>query len=113
MAGFLNSGLVAEFSDRVIATDLPALQVARRAEVVAFTERRIDGLPTPMKLGVGAVALFVGGLGRVVGPNRLVAFIAGRPLPVLGDYVRLIRSLAYAYVWENWPSTAPDGGAVD
>lgn len=113
MIGFPPARLVAEFSDRVIANDFPALPAARRADVVAFAGRRIDGLPTPMKVGVGAVAVLVGGLSRIVGPTRLVRFIARRPLPVVGDYMRLVRALGYAYVWENWPSTASDGSAVD
>ena len=33
------------------------------------------------------------------------------PLPLLGEYVRLIRSLGYAYVWETWPQTRPTGAA--
>lgn len=76
---------------------------------MAFAGRRIAGLPTPMRLGVGVVALVVEGVGRLVGPARLTATLARRPLPVLGEYVRLVRSLAYAYVWETWPDTAPDG----
>ena len=43
------------------------------------------------------------------GPTRVTAFVAGRPVPVLGDYVRLLRTLAYTYVWERWPDTDPDG----
>lgn len=113
MAGFPPARLVAEFSDRVIANDLPGLPAAKRARVVAFTGRRIAGLPTPMKVGVGIAAVVVGVIGRVVGPSRAAAFLARHPLPVLGDYVRLVRSLSYAYVWETWPSTSPDGGAVD
>ena len=31
---------------------------------------------------------------------------------MLGEYVRLVRSLAYAYVWETWPDTAPDGAPM-
>ena len=32
------------------------------------------------------------------------------PLPFVSEYPRLIRSLAFAYVWERWPDTKPDGG---
>jgi len=113
MAAFPPARLVADFSDHVIAADLPALPAERRADVVAFAGRRIAGLPSPMKLGVGIVALVVGGLGRVVGMERLAGLLARRPLPVFGDYVRLVRSLSFAYVWETWPSTAADGSPVD
>lgn len=103
--------LVAEFSDGVLAADLPGLPPQRRAQTAAFTERRIAGLPSPMKLGVGAVAIAVGAVGRLVGTARLAHILARHPLPILGDYVRLVRSLGYAYVWETWPSTAADGSA--
>lgn len=113
MPGFPLARLVAEFSDRVIANDLPALPAAKRADVVAFAGRRIAGLPTPMKLGVGIVAVMVGGVGRIVGLTRLTALVVRRPIPLVGDYVRLIRSLSYAYVWETWPTTGPDGSGGD
>ena len=102
-------GSIARFSDHVVAHDLPALPADRRAETVAFAGRRIALLPSPMKLGVGAVAIIVDGLGQLVGLGRLVGLLASRPLPLLGEYVRLVRSLAYAYVWDTWPDTEPDG----
>jgi len=112
MPTFPPHGLIAEFCDELVAHDLPDLPTDRRAEVVAFTLRRIAGLPSPMRLGVGAVAAFVGVLGTVVGLRRLVGVVATRPLPLLGEYVRLVRSLVYAYVWETWPDTATSGRAV-
>jgi hypothetical protein len=102
-------GSIARFSDHVVAHDLPALPADRRAETVAFAGRRIALLPSPIKLGVGAVAIIVDGLGRVVGLGRLVGLLASHPLPLVGEYVRLVRSLAYAYVWDTWPDTEPDG----
>ena len=66
-----------------------------------------------MRLAVGVVATVVGAVGRVAGTRRLVAVLARRPLPVLGEYVRLVRSLAYAYVWETWPDTAASGRPLD
>jgi hypothetical protein len=66
-----------------------------------------------MRLAVGAVALTVGGVGRVVGAHRVAALLAGHPLPIAGEYVRLVRSLAYAYIWERWPDTAATGRPLD
>jgi hypothetical protein len=111
MSGFPPTRSIAAFSDAVLGHDLPALPADRRAEVVAFAGRRIDGLPSPMRLGVGFVALVVAAAGRAVGLRRLVGLLARRPLPVLGDYVRLVRSLGYAYVWETWPATRADGSS--
>ena len=70
-------------------------------------------LPSPMRIGVGVVAVAVAGAGRLVGGGRVVRLLAARPLPVLGEYVRLVRSLGYAYVWETWPATTPTGGVGD
>ncbi len=111
MPTFPPPGPIAQFSDHLVAHDLPGLPDCQRREVVAFTGRRISALPSPMRLGVGLVAVATHGLGLLVGPVRLTTVVARRPLPVLGEYVRLVRSLAYAYVWETWPDTAPDGSA--
>ena len=62
-----------------------------------------------MRLGVGAVATIVGGVGRLAGTARVAAVLADHPLPIIGEYVRLVRSLAYAYIWETWPDTSAAG----
>jgi hypothetical protein len=113
MTTFPPCGLVAEFCDRVVAHDLPELPPDRRRAVVEFATRRITDLPSPMKLAVGAVAGVVGGAGRIAGTARIAGLLADHPLPVTGDYVRLVRSLAYAYVWETWPDTSPAGRPLD
>ena len=62
-----------------------------------------------MKVGVTAVAALVAILGKVVGGARLTALLARHPVPLFGEYVRLVRSLTYAYVWDTWPHTDPTG----
>jgi hypothetical protein len=109
MATFPPARPLAALNDRLVARDLPGLPPGQRAEVVAFTGRRIAALPSPMRLGVGAVGLALAGVGRVVGADRLAACLGPRSLPVVREYVRLVRSLAFAYVWDSWPATAPDG----
>ena len=81
MAGFPPTRLIAAFSDAVIVHDLPALPADRRAEVVAFAGRRIAGLPSPMKLGVGVVAIVVGAsrTARRAHPPRAAARHASAP----------------------------------
>jgi hypothetical protein len=103
--------LVEEFSDRLLAVDLPRLPVERRSETVAFAGRRMATLPSPMRAGLTIVAVTVAAAQRLVGGRRVVRLLAARPLPIVGDYVRLVRSLSYAYVWETWPATAADGAA--
>ena len=109
MPSFPPPGPIAAFCDRLVAHDLPDLPEERRATVVAFAGRRIAALPSPMRLGVGVVALAVDGVGRLTGRRRLTSFLAGHPIPVLGEYVRLVRSLALAHVWDTWPDTSPTG----
>ena len=109
MTTFPPRGLIAEFCDRVVAHDLPELPPDRRRAVVEFAGRRIAGLPSPMKLAVGVVATVVGGASTIAGTARVAGLLAAHPLPVAGEYGRLVRSLAYAYVWETWPATSAAG----
>jgi hypothetical protein len=102
-------GSIADFADHLVAHDLPGLPDDRRAEAVAFAVRRIGHLPSPMKVGVTLVATVVAVAGTLVGGARVAALMARHPLPVLGEYVRLVRSLTYAFVWDTWPQTDPTG----
>jgi hypothetical protein len=100
---------VRPFADWLLARDLPGLGDDRRRDAVRFVARRVDGLPAPMALGVGAIALVTRALLVVPGGVVVLGFVARRPLPLVGEYVRLVRSLAYAYVWDAWPDTRSDG----
>jgi len=103
--------VVGRFAGAVLRADLPELPEERLAETIVFVVRRVRGMPSPMRLGVGAVAAVVGGLGAVVGDGRVAAVLRRFPLPLTGEYVRLVRSLAYAYVWDRWPTTSAAGAA--
>lgn len=100
---------VTEMSDALLAAELPGLPSERRTRAVEFTARRLAGMPSPMRIGVTTVAVLVGPIARAVGTRRVVRTLARHPVPVTGDYLRLLRSLGFAYVWEHWPSTAADG----
>jgi hypothetical protein len=104
--------LVGPFADRLLALDLPELDGARRAGVVAFTTRRVDGMPSVMRIGVLLIAALFRALLLLPGNATFVRFVATHPLPVVGEYVRLMRSLGYAYVWETWPDTRTSGAAA-
>jgi hypothetical protein len=105
MPAVRSSPLVAPFADRLLAADVPALGISERAEAVAFVGRRVDGLPGFIRLGVTVIGAVYRVLLVVPGGARLVDALTDRPLPVLGEYPRLVRSLGYAYIWERWPST--------
>jgi hypothetical protein len=42
----------------------------------------------------------------------LATIVMRLPLPFIGEYPRLSRSLAVAYIWEHWPHTTPTGAEV-
>lgn len=100
---------VTEMSDALLAIELPGLPTERRDSAAEFTAARVAGMPSPIRLGVAVVAVLLGVSSRLLGTHRVVRTLARRPLPVTGDFVRLLRSLGFAYVWEHWPATAADG----
>ncbi|MGD9703132.1 MAG: hypothetical protein AB7Q42_15790 [Acidimicrobiia bacterium] len=100
---------VRPFADWLLARDLPGLDDDRRRATVAFVLKRIDGLPDPMAIGVLVVAMIARGLLAVPGGRAVLGLLVRRPLPLAGEYVRLVRSLGYAYIWDAWPDARPDG----
>lgn len=105
--------VVAPVAAHILVVDLPALPVHRRDEVVGFVCTRVRDLPDLTRAGVLPVAVVFRWALALPGGRRLVTALMGRPIPPLGEYVRLVRSLATAYVWETWPDTAPDGTPSD
>lgn len=102
--------IVAPYADALLARDLPALDPTRRAETVGFVATRVSTLPTPMFLGVMVIAWTFDLLLRLGSRRSFISLSTRLPLPFVSEYPRLIRSLAFAYVWERWPDTRPDGG---
>jgi hypothetical protein len=104
--------IVDPFADALLTVDLPHLTSARRSEVVEFIRRRVETMPSLTHFGVTVIGvlyriLLVAPLGTSV-----IRFLVARPLPILGEYPRLIRSLGYAYIWEHWPDTQPSGAST-
>lgn len=102
--------VVGGFAHRLLADDLPDLPADQRREVVEFVARRIDTIPEFTRFGV----LVIGSVFRVIlalpSGWPLARFVSRLPIPLVGEFPRLIRSLGYAYVWERWPATTPTGG---
>ncbi len=103
------SSIVDGFADRLLATDLPQLTAERRADAVGFVRQRADSLPSFTRFGVGAIGTLYRGLIALPGGWTVARVLASKPLPLLAEYPRLIRSLGYAYVWERWPHLLPNG----
>lgn len=104
--------LVGPFAERLLTFDLPDLSDTRRQEAIRFVTRRIDGLPSVMRIGVLLIAGLFRALLLLPRSDVIVRFVATTPLPLLGEYVRLIRSLGYPFVWETWPDTSATGAAA-
>jgi hypothetical protein len=101
--------IVGPFAEMLLTADLPHLAVERRTEVARFVGRRIDTMPSFTRFGVMVIALCYRALIAVPMGCAAARFFMSKPLPIVGEYPRLIRSLGYAYVWEHWPDTAPSG----
>ena len=101
--------IVRPFAERLLSMDLPRLPPDRRAAAVEFVARRTLVVPSFTRFGVTVIALVYRGLVAVPGGWAFARFSMSKPLPLLSDYPRLIRSLGYAYIWERWPDTLPNG----
>lgn len=101
--------IVGPFADLLLTTDLPQLPHDRRAEVVQFVQRRAEGVPSFTRFGVTMIGLLYRALMLMPFGSRATRLLMTWPLPVLGEYPKLVRSLGYAYIWERWPDTLPDG----
>ena len=100
---------VARFADALLSDDLPGLAEDRRLETIAFIERRVAVLPSFTRFGVIVIGAVIGVLSSVIGPSRLIGFVTSKPIPLVSEYPRLVRSLGYAFIWETWPATQTDG----
>lgn len=97
------------FTRRLLAVDLPGLGESQRGEVTDFAVRRVDELPSVLRIGVKCIAAPMRIVIALPATDRLLAWLIRNPPPIVGEYVRMVRSLAYTYVWETWPMTRPDG----
>ena len=109
MTTFPPRRLVSELCDQLVAIDLPDLPAARRHAAVDFATHRVTTMPSPLRAGVGVVASVVGLAARIGGRRRVAGVLADHSLPGAGEYVRVLRSLVHAFVWERWPDTSPTG----
>lgn len=102
-------GPFGRFAARVLAAELPDLPDARAADTVGFVCRRAAQTAGPSRLGVIVLAALVGASERAIDPATSTAFLRTTSLPFVSELARLVRSLAFAYVWETWPDTSPNG----
>lgn len=104
--------VVAPVAHALVALEFPGLEHDRRDAAVAFACRRIDQLASPTRAGVMAVAITLRTMCALPGGERALTGLVRHPVPLLGEYVRLLRSLIAAYVWETWPETVGIGRQV-
>ncbi len=101
--------VVGTFAERLLVADLPDLTAERRREVVAFIAHRVDTLPSFTRFGVLAIGSVFRVLLALPAGWTLATLLMKLPLPFVGEYPRLMRSLGFAYIWEHWPTTTPTG----
>jgi hypothetical protein len=109
MASRASRALVRPFARRLLEVDLPGLTPMRREETVAFAVGRVEAMPGVLRLGVLGIAAPLRLVVRAPGGGRLIAWLVAHPVPLAGEYVRMLRSLSYAFIWERWPHTEVDG----
>ena len=103
---------VETFAKFLTARELPGLPQARADATLPFIVSRCQGLPSITRFGVGAIAGGFSVVMRLPGGNKAAAWLSDHPLPILGEYPRLIRSLTFAYVFETWPDSRFDGSVA-
>ena len=106
-------GPFGRFADRLLAVELPDLPTTSRDRTVAFVCERAELMPSPLRLGVTALAVAVGAGQRIAGVDRVTGFLRSTTIPFVGELARMVRSLAFAFVWETWPRTSPTGSQTD
>jgi hypothetical protein len=98
----------AALADEVIARELPGVRADDRAAAVRLVADAIGSLPDSVRPGVAVAGTAVRVRRRWAGPRW-----ADADLPVLRDYVRLVRGLALAAACEVTDRDgAGDGGGV-
>lgn len=105
--------IVGPFAHRLLAADLPALPSDRRDEVVRFIGQRVDIMPSFTRFGVLVLGVLFRTLLALPAGWGVARMVMRLPVPFVGEYPRLVRSLSVAYVWEHWPRTGPDGAPHD
>ena len=101
--------VVRSFAERLLALDLPDLPPPARREVIAFIAHRVEALPSFTRFGVLTLGYVFRTILAVPGGWSVARIVMKLPLPLVSEYPRLMRSLAFAYVWEHWPTTTPTG----
>lgn len=102
-------GSFGRFAGRLLVLELPDLPSDRLETTVEFVCRRAQQVPGPLRAGVTLLAVATGVAERAVDPDRIVGFMRTTELPLVGELARMVRSLAFAFVWETWPDTTPTG----
>jgi hypothetical protein len=104
-----SDGALGLFADRLLTIELPDLPQPARDQAVMFVCRRANQMPSPLRIGLVLVCTGVALAQRIAGVDRTTRALQDSRLPLLGELPRMVRSLAFAYVWETWPDTSPAG----
>lgn len=104
--------IIRSFAERLLLADLPDLPPADRMLALNFVAHRVDHLPSFTRFGVIVLGSLFRSLLAIPGGFTFAKVLIKLPLPLVAEYPRLIRSLAFAYVWETWPTTTATGASA-
>ena len=97
------------FAHELLRIELPDLPDQARSDTVTFVCRRVNQVPSPLRVGVTGLSLGLAAAQRLLGVDRTTRALQRSKLPFVGELGRMVRSLGFAYVWETWPDTSPTG----
>lgn len=99
--------LVTPFASALLEHDFSDLSRRTVDDTVTFIVGRLEIIPSITRLGVTVIAAIFRLLMLLLPFRACLRLATG--LPLAAEYVRLLRSLAYARIWETEPSTGPTG----
>ena len=106
----------------MVSVDVPSVGPAEAEVAGRYVEESVNGMPDTLRFGVRTAAALSGGLLAVLGRGRFsrlsdarrraaVSGLARLPLPVVGEYVRLVRGLGLVSVYEGRSTPTLSGPA--
>jgi hypothetical protein len=96
----------------LVSLDVPQARVDEVEAAADYVQESIERMPDTLRFGVRTAGVACHGLLTVLGRGRFgrlpearrrvaVSGLAGLPLPVVGEYVRLVRGLSLVSVYES------------
>jgi hypothetical protein len=93
------------FERQVVGQLTETADPLRREEVESFVDGTLRAMPEHLRAAIAAASIAIGALARVAPSLTHVRALDGNPIPQIGQYVRLFRSLVL-FAEQELPATA-------